>query len=157
MNNVLKRCVKAHTLLWGAFGCALLLSACAPTYGPELRGEWKITNIHTTANSQLSSSRAIEWLGYSAYFEERRIRFSKYDCREPGMTTDWQQWGRVANRIGMNPDIFGLRTDTPVQLIYIECSGDDWFTPGGELIRLDDERLIMAYQGVVFEFRQERR
>ncbi|WP_194757134.1 hypothetical protein [Aliidiomarina indica] len=134
----------------------LSLAACGPTYGPELRGEWKIKQIHTTAAADLDSGRALEWLGYSAYFEERRIRFSKYDCRDPGMTTDWQQWGLVANRIGVNPDLFGTRSDTPVQLLYIECDGEDWFTPGAELIRLDDERLLMAYRGVIFEFRQER-
>ncbi|TRW48081.1 hypothetical protein FM042_10510 [Aliidiomarina halalkaliphila] len=135
---------------------ALALAACGPMYGPELRGEWKIKQIHTTASAELAPGRAVEWLGYSAYFEERRIRFSKYDCRNPSMTTDWQQWGLVAGRIGINPDLFGTRTDTPVQLLYIECDGEEWFTPGAELIRLDDERLLMAYQGVIFEFRQER-
>ncbi|MCL4409446.1 MAG: hypothetical protein M1356_03850 [Gammaproteobacteria bacterium] len=132
------------------------LTACQPMYSPELKGEWRITGFHTSTNAELTDEEALSWLGYSVHFGERRIQFSRYDCHDPKITTDWQQLNVVTDRLGVAPDLFGMRGETPVQLLFIDCHGEPWFTPGAELIRLDDERLIMAWNGVIFEFRQQR-
>lgn len=132
------------------------LTACSPMYSPELKGEWRITGFHTSASAELTDEEALSWLGYSAHFSERRIQFSRYDCHDPKISSDWQQLSLVAERLGVSHELLGLRAETPVQLLYIDCRGEPWFTPGGELIRLDEERLIMAWEGVIFEFRQQR-
>lgn len=132
------------------------LAACKPMYSPELKGEWRITGFHTSVAAELTDEEALSWMGYRAYFEDRRIQFARWDCNDPRITSDWQQLGMVADRLGIQVDVFALRAEAPVQLLYIECAGEPWFTPGGELIRVDDERLLMAWKGVVFEFRQQR-
>ena len=148
-----RRAAKPRVLLPLA-GC-MVITACQPMYSLELKGEWRMHNIHTTSSATLSTEETLRWRDYRADFGDRNIRFAGRDCINPDITSDWQQLGVVANRIGMNPDIFALNHETPVQLLYIECENEARFAFGSEIIRIDEKRLIMAHEGVMFEFQPQ--
>lgn len=128
------------------------LAACQPMYSLELRGEWRLQNIHATALSNLSSEQTLRWRQYNFTFAERSIQFADKQCLNPQISSDWQQLGVVANRVGVATEMFGLHHETPVQLLFIECENMAEFAFGSEIIRIDENRLILAYQGVLFEY-----
>ena len=138
--------------LLGVTSVLLALVACQPMYSLELRGEWRLQNIHATALSNLSSEQTLRWRQYNLAFDERAIQFADNQCLNPQITSDWQQLGVVANRVGVATEVFGLHHETPVQLLFIECENMAQFAFGSEMIRIDENRLILAYQGVLFEF-----
>lgn len=142
--------VKPRVLLPLA-GC-MVIAGCQPMYSLELKGEWRLQTIHTTSTATLSTEETLRWRDYRADFADRKISFAGRDCLNPNISSDWQQLGVVANRIGMNVDIFALNHETPVQLLHIDCENDARFAFGSEIIRIDEKRLIMAHEGVMFEF-----
>lgn len=149
--QMLRRTASKPRVFLPLAGC-MVISACQPMYSLELKGEWRVHTIHTTSAATLSTEETLRWRGYHADFSDRNIRFAGRDCINPDITSDWQQLGVVANRIGMNPDTFALNLETPVQLLYIECENEARFAFGSEIIRIDEQRLIMAHEGVMFEF-----
>src|SRR5690554_4222783 len=84
------------------------LAACQPMYNLELRGEWRIHNIYSTPASNLSSEQTLRWRQYQLNFTERTIGFADKECLSPHISSDWQQLGVVANRIGVGTEVFGL-------------------------------------------------
>lgn len=138
----------------GALSCFVVLSACGPTYGPELEGEWRLAEAHVSPVADLDLETAEQWVGYQAKFKGNYVSFNDYECRDAELVRDWTSAHRVFGPYEQESSDYGLRDDTPVQVINVLCKGQPWMTPGGQLVRVDQERLMMIWRGVFFEFHQ---
>ena len=133
-------------------GLALFLSGCNPmNYGPTLEGDWALVSVHHSPVAQMSVTEAAEWIGQAAEFREHRVVVGERHCAEPVFQTDWQSLKEVLDEFELPADAFSMPPDAPVQTLAIECGGEPWEEPGGQLVRLNEKRLLVLWEGIFFE------
>ena len=116
-------------------------------------GDWKVNAYRYVGGEKPSIDEPIDLMqlvGNDVRITLTSMTVGKQTCASPVYQTEMTTIKGLSERLGSSSDIFGNLTD-PVQTTKISCGSNEWKPPNTLLIRQDENRSDLLWNGVLLE------
>ena len=118
-------------------------------------GKWKVVGVRSSSDGAvLTSADVAKLVNTDVILSAVRAQVGNKTCSSPLYVSETLTKEGFLRKLGITSQSLSIQAE-PVEAIVIKCVASDWRPPQSLLVKLDDERMLILWDGVFLELKKD--